>query len=187
MKLDDIPFNTETRYDENLHALPVDPEETSRAVSWIEERIPGLDDRAAARAHGIAGSLCRHLGRFDDAERHLLSSIDRLHAVDDEEALFNARIRLANLRQWQGRFDEAESLFEELTCEAGHSPHLRDRIDFLYQHHGKCRFDQGFYAEAQILFERAMELRRVKGDEELIASTARALEECRRRMTGGAG
>jgi hypothetical protein len=54
--------------------------------------------------------------------------------------------------------------------------------DFVFQHYGKSKFDQGRYGRAYEMFEAAMRLRVLKGDAGLIESTRVAMETARARM-----
>lgn len=89
-----------------------------------------------------------------------------------------ARIRLAHVYHWQGRFAEANALFEAVT-----TPDLRD---FVLQHHGKSLCDAGRLAEAEAKLLEALALRRAKDDLELVASTEGALALVRARRARSA-
>jgi tetratricopeptide (TPR) repeat protein len=66
-------------------------------------------------------------------------------------------------------------MFEDAIATCQHEPEVANVLDFPYQHYGKCKFDQQRYADALQLFEQALELRRSKGDQELIDSTQLAI------------
>lgn len=85
-------------------------------------------------------------------------------------------IRLANLYQWQQKYQLSEALLEEVLrqCQSDHT--LKSYLDFAYQHLGKCKFDRGRYKEALHYFDRAFELRQQKGDLQLIDSTQLSLD-----------
>lgn len=53
---------------------------------------------------------------------------------------------------------------------------LQDIEDFLYQHMGKNKLDQGEYEEALAHFYKALEIRLVKNNSELIESTQLAID-----------
>ena len=55
-------------------------------------------------------------------------------------------------------------------------------MDFAYQHAGKNKFDQGKYTEALNLFQKALEIRFIKNDRELIDSTQLALKITRKKL-----
>lgn len=53
--------------------------------------------------------------------------------------------------------------------------------DFLYQHQAKCYFELHDLEKAEVLFQKALEIRKKKGDELLIKSTGQVLEEVTKR------
>jgi len=83
-------------------------------------------------------------------------------------------IRLATARQYGGQHAEAEAIFREALAltETGDAA---DYEDFALQHLGKCLVETGRVAEAMLCFDRALVLRWMKADAELIASTEQAL------------
>jgi WG containing repeat len=78
---------------------------------------------------------------------------------------------------WRGEFEEADRL-----CTLANSTELPDRLRAtMYQHSGKCAYDQGRYIEACNHFEKALELRKAE-DPEMIAHTELALDAVFRRV-----
>ena len=56
--------------------------------------------------------------------------------------------------------------------------------DFLYQHQAKCYFELQNLEKAEILFQKALEIRKKRQDESLIHSTRQVLEEVIKRKQG---
>lgn len=106
------------------------------------------------------GVAARVLGELELAERALTTAL----ALRPSTA---ARLRLAHVFHWQGRFDEAHAEFARC-AESG------ELADFVHQHWGKCYFDEGRYAEALEHFRAALALRE-GGDPALIESTRVAI------------
>lgn len=104
------------------------------------------------------GVAARMLGELELAERALTRALELKPSTA-------ARLRLAHVFQWQGRFAEAHAEFAR--C------HETGEIrDFVHQHWGKCYFDEGRYAEALEHFHAALKLRT---DPALIESTRVAI------------
>ncbi|HEX8865906.1 MAG TPA: tetratricopeptide repeat protein [Lentzea sp.] len=114
------------------------------------------------------GVAARMLGELDLAERALTAALGLRPST-------SARLRLAHVFQWQGRFAEAHALFAACLA-TGEIP------DFVHQHWGKCYFDEGRYAEAREHFQRALELRE-GGDPALVESTRVALTAAAARLS----
>jgi tetratricopeptide (TPR) repeat protein len=100
-----------------------------------------------------------------------------------------AALRLAHVLQWQGRFADAEELFQtsiasaERLAATGPSTSATAMTAFGYQHLGKSRFDQGRYREALELFEAALAVRESFGaPADQIASSRQAIAAARHRL-----
>ncbi len=106
------------------------------------------------------GVAARMLGELELAERALTKAFELRPSTA-------ARLRLAHVFQWQGRFAEAHAEFRR----AYETGEIRD---FVHQHWGKCYFDEQRYALAREHFAKALELRE-GGDPALIESTRVAL------------
>ncbi|MCM3342127.1 hypothetical protein M3650_26765 [Paenibacillus sp. MER TA 81-3] len=91
---------------------------------------------------------------------------------------FINRIRLANTYQWNKEFQKSNEILDVLVREFHNQADesLQDIEDFLYQHMGKNKFEQGEYEEAPAHFYKALEIRLVKNNSELIESTQLAID-----------
>ncbi|WP_157259658.1 hypothetical protein [Paenibacillus sp. OSY-SE] len=91
---------------------------------------------------------------------------------------FINRIRLANTYQWNKEFQKSNEIFDVLVGEFHNQADesLQDIEDFLYQHMGKNKFEQGEYEEAPTHFYKTLEIRLVKNNSELIESTQLAID-----------
>jgi tetratricopeptide (TPR) repeat protein len=103
-------------------------------------------------------------------------------------------VRLAHVLQWQGRFADAEELFEAAIASAdaraaAAPPRTPEQAvatamtAFGRQHFGKSRYDEGRYAEALELFERALAIRLASdAPADQIASSRQAIAATRQRL-----
>ncbi len=133
---------------------------------------------------GQIGVLSRLLGRLDEAQIYLEKAVALSEQTGNGKARLVNSIRLANVYQWQRRFDLSDPLFTEAVVFCETRPEFSDYLDFALQHYGKSLFDQGNYTEAERLFARALQLRLAKGDDLLVASSRVALEVTRARLSG---
>jgi tetratricopeptide (TPR) repeat protein len=174
------------------------------------------DDVAAAwarvhelEAEGDAGGgervvWLRMLGELDAAEDLGWTLLGRAGGPPDVDAArrrshlplgaLGPAVRLGHVLQWQGRFTDAEDLFEAAIASAdsraaagppGTPEHTAATAmsAFGRQHFGKSRFDEGRYAEALELFERALEIRLANAaPADQIASSRHAIAVTRHRL-----
>ena len=124
----------------------------------------------------VAGNAARLLGRDEEAVAELGESLALAEKLGDERAAATARIRLGEAHRCFDRLAEAEACLRI----ALDGP--ADVQDFALQHLGKTLLDAGRAAEAAQALGAALELRRVKGDPALVASTEEALDLARERV-----
>lgn len=63
-----------------------------------------------------------------------------------------------------------------------HQNALTNYEDFLYQHYGKSKLDEGDLNVALPYFQKALQIRMKKGNEELIRSTELCIQHCSSRL-----
>ncbi|PRY46175.1 tetratricopeptide repeat protein [Umezawaea tangerina] len=146
----------------NVHAFHVDPEtlhevpdHPAELAAWLDRQRP--DDYRSWSMVGLAARLLRRLDQAEDA-------MDRALAIRSTTA---ARLRRAHVLQWQGRFAEAYAEFETCLADAG------EFRDYVHQHAGKCRYDEGKWDLALDHFRAALRLRT---DPDLVASATVAVD-----------
>lgn len=87
-------------------------------------------------------------------------------------------ISLATAQQYCGNRDLAETLFQE-ALQKMQEYNQPSYEDVALHHLGRCLVEQGKLREALACFERALVLRKEKGDRLFIASTQRAIDAVR--------
>lgn len=181
---DDLPdLASVATFDDRLRERATDPVVVMRAIARataLLDRAEG-DEATKVRLSGYLGNAYRLIGRLADAAMHLESAIALASKRGDERAYLANLIRLGETRKFQERHGEAEQLFRaalDLSTNPA-APHLRVLEDFALQHLGKCLIEQGRGAEAVPLLVQALDIRRAKADESLIASTEAALRFAR--------
>lgn len=178
----DIPFNVSYYFDTDLREHPESPEEMAAAVSFLQERLAHESDTyERMKISGWLGVYCRILNRLDEAEFHLNNALAASNALHDRRARVANLIRLAIVYQWHGSYHAADRILEQVirACEtppdtAPAAP-LLDYLDYAYQYLGKSKFDQGQYEAAAELFQKALQIRHLRGDPDLILNSQQAL------------
>ena len=138
------------------------------------------------RTSGIVGSLYRILGDYEMAEEHINSAIAASNNLRDRRAQLRNLMRLAQVYQLRQQFDVADRIFKQVieASEAdrdAHNPHLTD-LDNAYYHYGQCLFDQGDLEIALHMFDKSLQIRELKQDNVLIATTEHAIAVTREKM-----
>ena len=147
---------------ETLREVPRHPAELA---DWLDLQLarPAPDDYQWLTRTGLAARL---LDRLDLAERQLARAVE----LAEPHQLVAARIRLADVHQWQGRLELADREFAD--CLARVTGPLES---FAHQHAGKCAYELGDWARARDHFGTALRLR-AAADPDLVGSSAEALD-----------
>jgi tetratricopeptide (TPR) repeat protein len=161
--VDDLPpLGPLVRMDERLREVARDEPAVEAALDVAERRLAAGE---TAELHAYAGQAARVLHRHEAAIAHLTRALEL-------EPSPRARIRLGEAYRCADRLDEASAELETALAESRQTP----LEDFALQHLGKALTDAGRGQAAVDALERALRLRRAKGDPALVESTERALE-----------
>ncbi|WP_374015829.1 tetratricopeptide repeat protein [Paenibacillus thiaminolyticus] len=176
-----IPYNMNFVFDEALHEKPIDTEDMNRGIDYLKKQFTREPTAGTA---GLIGTYSRIVNDFDNAKKYLTIAIKLNKSRNNERGVFANKIRLANTYQWNKEYAEADILFHELEEEIATVDISTREIyeDFLYQHFGKNKFDQEQYEEALIHFNKALQIRLNKGNQELIQSTTLAIDTTRKKI-----
>ena len=99
---------------------------------------------------------------------------------ENEKKKMITLIRMGEAYKYNNQHDLALQQFEQ----AGNilrRGQFTKYVDFLYQHQAKCYFELNALDKAEVLLEKALELRKEKADESLIKSTRQVLDEVKKR------
>lgn len=126
--------------------------------------------------------LLRLVGRLDEALGLAEESLAQARESGDGEQVLLARIRRAQIRQFQGKLDAA--LGELADCAAGAHDHGWESTEaFALQHHGKALFEKDDFEAALEDFRQATALReRIHASEALIESCRFAADAAAARL-----
>ena len=173
-----IPFDVSFHFDERLREVPNAPDEMQRAVNFLLAQLEDTTTNPNQKVYlyGVIGVYARILGDFTLAHSALANAIALSEQLNDERLNTLNQLRLAHLYQWQQQYALSDHIFRKLLVRCVTNPALERYLDFVYQHFGKSKFDQGKYATAQKFFEEALTLRWRKGERSLIKSTQFALK-----------
>lgn len=162
--------------DATLRPVPVDRDAMTQQALLLESRaLTAESPRAAATMASTAAALFAMLGALDRAEALLRGALRALEDGRDGRALVVARIRFAQVRQFQGHLSEATSILQAVVESCRASEPLHARLDFALQHLGKVLFERRLHADALACLTEALTLREAQSDPELIRSTRLAI------------
>lgn len=153
---------------ETLRDVPTRPADLA---GWLTERqdepIP-LDPAAERRYRTDIGVAARMAGQLDLAEQQLFVAAE-LAARESPATALRARIRLAQVWQWQGRLAAAGAEFDDCVAAAA-TP--ADRA-LAHQHAGRCAYDGNDFDRAAGHFHAALRLRMASGAEHSLIESCR--------------
>ncbi len=179
MKVEEIPFNMTYYFDASLRERPVSYDEMSSGVQFLKEQLSMCTKHEQyIRLCGLIGVYSRILNNPSESEAFLTKAIQSCEQSNELKTMFANQLRLAHTYHWKEDYHKANQLFQELIDTLDNNPSLELYRDFLYQHYGKCRLDQGDVVTARFYFQLALSIRKQKGDLDLISSTKKAIQYC---------
>ncbi len=163
---------------ETLREVPTHP---AALVAWIadaSQAVAPTDPLVERRFRTELGVAARLAGELALAERQLVRAVE-LAATESPAIALRARLRLAHVHHWQGRYAEAGAEFIRCVTAAA-TP--ADRA-FAHQHAGTCAYDAGDFDRAAAHFQAALRLRLASGTEQALTESSRvaldAADACR--------
>lgn len=156
-------------------------------VDAAEARLADVQQFRSLSALNEQVGLLRVLGRLDEAFEVAQTAYRQSRFTGAREDAVAARIRRAQVQQYQGKLDAA--LVELSGCVDEAVAHEWHQLaGFALQHRGKARFDQGDYRGALADFEAALEHREREGTpSDQIESTTFAIRATRAIVDGATG
>jgi tetratricopeptide (TPR) repeat protein len=153
------------------------------AHAFAREVDAKLDAIATARSQPArllamlseAAPLLRIAGRLEEARKTASAAIALAELVEDPRAVFANQRALAQVMQWEGRFEISTPLFDQLISQARSIPIYADFLDGVLFDAGRNLFEQKRYSEAARYFRESQAMRRSGGKEDLLEMTAQAL------------
>lgn len=131
-------------------------------VEAAETRLADVQPFRSLAAMNEQVALLRMLGRLDEAFELAQAAYRQSRFTGAREDALAARIRRAQVQQYQGKLDAA--LIELSGCVDEAVTHeWHEHAGFALQHRGRVKFDQGDYRGALDDFERALEERGHEG------------------------
>ena len=172
-----IPFEMGYTFDENLREKPISLAEMKQGILFFFQH---LHERSLyGKNCGLIGVYERIAGNLSDSEYYLQKAIEYYTQTDNIQVLFINKLRLAHTYHWERKFAAANKIFAEFLKTL---PDLPAYEDFFYQHYGKSKLDEGDFQTALTCFQKALQIRLQKGNEELIHSTTLCIEHCMSRQ-----
>lgn len=180
-----LRFEDNFNFDLNLREVPRFPERVEKRIGFLFSKMRDDDDVFDRIRHlSEIGVLRRIMGALDQAEIFIGKALSYIQEDDLGPSLFVVHgCRLANVWQWQERFEESNPMFDDLIAIAEEHEDCLGYRDFVYQHAGKNLFDQKRLIEALNFFEKALALRLEKDNQGLISSSNFAIDLTRKMLS----
>ncbi|OJE42252.1 hypothetical protein BAQ47_07455 [Bacillus tropicus] len=168
-----IPFEMGYTFDENLREKPLSLAEMKQGIVFLKEHLH--EGPLYGKNCGLIGVYERITGNLSSCKYYLQEEIAYYTNLNNKEGLFVNKLRLAHTYHWGQNFHAANTLFTELQHMLPNVPTYKD---FFYQHYGKSKLDEGYFHTALTYFQKALQIRLQKGNEELIHSTKLCIAYC---------
>jgi tetratricopeptide (TPR) repeat protein len=169
------------RLDARLREAPLDPVAFARAVDTKVDEISAARSQPARLLAMLTETapLLRIAGRLDEARKTASAGIALAELVEDPRAVFQNQLALAQVMQWEARFEISTPLFDQLIAQARSIPVYSDFLHHALFEAGRNLFDRQRYPEAARFFREAQGLRRALGLEPLLEMSAEAIRRTR--------
>ncbi len=177
-------FNLVFTFNTSLQEVPDNPKSMASFIEVNKLKLDKVKDPLERiMILGELGSYARILERLDEAEQYLDEAMTLIENHDlGVELWVQNGIRLAQVYQWQGRYEVVKQMFCDLEeiCELEED--VFDYMHFVIHHRGKFNFQIGCFEEALECFEEALEIRKILGDQVLIDSSKHAIAMTKMRL-----
>lgn len=175
-------LNLATKFDENLRDVAVNQDDFKQALADFEAELADATDvETQLKLLGKIGTHQRILRMLDEAEASFEKAIVLAETAKLLKPKLANMIRLGNTKHWNENYSEAHRIFDECFEIISIDKSAGEYLDFVFQHKGKCCFDEGEYEQALKNFYEAILLRNNKSDSDLADSSLLAIEQTKRR------
>lgn len=174
-----MPFDMRFELNEDLREVPINALEFNQGIAFLKNKLKNASSSDKAMILSKLGVSLRIIGKLKASKTCLEKAIT---LTENRRVKFIAQLRLAQTKQFQKQFEEALLIYEKLAKICLNDSELGDLVDFVYQHLGKCHFDQQAFSNALIYFNKALKIRIKKGKTNLIDSTQLAINITHKRV-----
>lgn len=162
---------------DNLREVPDDWEEFEKGIIFFGKKLADADTNLEkAQYLSKLGTLNRIVGNLEKSFKQLTDAQLIIRDLNNEKMYVVNEIRLATTLQFQGEFEAAEQIHSRLEHQINTNNRHRNLLDFIHQHKGKNYYEWGKLELALTEFEKALSIRKTKGNEALIHSTEMAIK-----------
>lgn len=167
----------------DLREKPVNESLFKQGIINLESSISDIQNSAEkAKTLSKIGVLYRISGALEKSMDRLNEAKTILKSLVNKDLSIRNQIRIAQTLQFQGHYTEADNLYEELIPAIKADSSILELLDFAYQHKAKNLFEMGQFDKALQSVQIAIELRKKKGNKELIKSSRFAYERIKEAM-----
>ncbi len=179
MMINDIPFNMTYTIGNDLREKPKDRASFEQGISYLTTHLTKEKTTIGQlKVHSLLGVLYRIVEQLEASMIHLQIAKAGLQTIieGDKLQIVNS-IRIAQTLQYQQKYEQAEQIYNTLEPLILQEKAYKKLLDFVYQHKAKNYFEWGKYEQSLSEIKRAIALRQLKGNEELLASSTFALKK----------
>lgn len=180
-------YNLSYTYDDDLNELPEEPSDLnayadvliSHSRLEMEKSESERNWLQISKGLGMAGSLRKMTGQYGDAESLLEYSLNIIALKGLPPTYYvQQSIRLCDVWKRSGSYEKAINGLSGIIDLCAKDESLHDYLDVALQHLGKAQYSVGNIEAALQSFQKALDLRIKKKDQDLIDSSQTAIDTC---------
>ena len=146
----------------------------NQVINQAEALVKNCNEKDMYFLYGALGNLYRINGQPQKAINCLTYCLNQAVAEKNPTREIISFIRLGEALKYDSNHKKAMEYFNNALgmCE---THKIDEYLDFVLQHKGKCLMELARLTEAEECFQKALALRKLKGNESLIDSTEQAI------------
>lgn len=190
--MSEASFNMNIVTNEDLHDVPEDKEEMIKGfAALLEKGQAEVDELKKAALLAKAGLVARYLSELDNSVNLLTEAMTLLKENGQKAKAFDLKIRLSITQVYQGKYPEAEKVFNDIVEKANSKQPRDTTLDKLKEIAliglAKSKIEQKKYQGAIRCFTEAGDMKADRGDTlgfNRCKESQKALQEIINKATG---
>ncbi len=160
---------------QSLREKTTSPDRLQQFIDEAKELSEGSNTNNRYMLYGMIGNLLRILEKPEEAIYYLTWCLEHAANEHNHTREIVSSIRLGEAYKYNAQYERAFNFFDKALylCE---TYKIDNYEDFALQHKGKCLMELEKFSEAEDCFQRALGIRKKKGNQSLIDSTQQAID-----------
>lgn len=171
----------------DLREVPEDAVQMQKGVAWLEGELLKVRKNITVKEIGLVsqiGNFARILGDLDLAEQSFNKAIEVLEEAERPDLIFGVKLRLANVQQFRGEYQEADKYYKDAIeiMRKSNDERITKYLDYALEHLAQSLYEQELYDKSLESYLETLEHRLIKGDMDLIQAVEHAIAKIRKKL-----